>query len=152
MKTFVVAGTAHEANYWIIQDLGKRYPSNTSLSMSDYVYVSSPDSLRGIQDPHGVFVGNWLGRPDIFEIVQALMMASIHVNPALGRIYNQVKPKTRPTPKIQGAKTYTMILDEAAEMLSKSIDAEVMKQYYIDFNGGDITNRYNEVRKAIDSL
>lgn len=121
MKTFVVAGTAHEANYWIIQDLGKRYPSNTSLSMSDYVYVSSPDSLRGIQDPHGVFVGNWLGRPDIFEIVQALMMASIHVNPALGRIYNQVKPK------IQPAKTYTMILDEAAEMLSKSIDAEVLK-------------------------
>ena len=121
MKTFVVAGTAHEANYWITQDLGKRYPSNTSLSMSDYVYVSSPDSLRGIQDPHGVFVGNWLGRPDIFEIVQALMMASIHVNPALGRIYNQVKPK------IQPAKTYTMILDEAAEMLSKSIDAEVLK-------------------------
>ena len=121
MKTFVVAGTAHEANYWIIQDLGKRYPSNTSASMSDYVYVSSPDSLRGIQDPHGVFVGNWLGRPDIFEIVQALMMASVHVNPALGRIYNQVKPKVQP------AKTYTMILNEAASLLAREIDNEVLK-------------------------
>ncbi len=131
MKTFVVAGTAHEANYWIIQDLGKRYPSNTSLSMSDYVYVSSPDSLRGTRDPHGVFVGNWLGRPDIFEIVQALMMASVHVNPALGRIYNQVKPKTRPIPKQpplhKVAGGYAIAVQDAAELLAKEIDAEVLK-------------------------
>jgi len=127
MKTFVVAGTAHEANYWIIQDLGKRYPSNTSASMSDYVYVSSPDSLRGIRDPHGVFVGNWLGRPDIFEIVQALMMASVHVNPALGRIYTQVKPKTRPTSKLTGKQITAIYVDEAAALMAKEIDNEVLK-------------------------
>ena len=127
MKTFVVAGTAHEANYWIIQDLGKRYPSNTSLSMSDYVYVSNPDSLRGTRDPHGVFVGNWLGRPDIFEIVEALMMRSTHVNPALGRIWEQVKPKTRPTPKLTGKQITAIYVDEAADLLAREIDAEVLK-------------------------
>ncbi len=121
MKKFVIAGTSHEANYWIIQDLGKRYPSNTSASMSDYVFVSSPDILRGTRDPHGVFVGNWLGRPDIYEIVEALMMASIHVNPALSKIYNQVKPKKQ-------GRNYTQIfIDEAAELLAQEIDAEVLK-------------------------
>jgi hypothetical protein len=43
MKTLVIAGTEHEANYWIIQDLGKKYPSNTSLSMSDYSIVHNQD-------------------------------------------------------------------------------------------------------------
>jgi hypothetical protein len=89
-KIYVIAGTNHEANYWIINDLGKKYPSNTSLSMSDYVYVSNADVLRGIRDPHGVFIGNWLGRPDIKQIVEALMIASHHVNPALGKVYKSV--------------------------------------------------------------
>jgi hypothetical protein len=90
-KIYVIAGTYHEANYWIINDLGKKYPSNTSLSMSDYVYVSTADVLRGVRDPHGVFVGNWLGRPDIKKIVEALMIASHHVNPALGKIYKELR-------------------------------------------------------------
>ena len=96
-KIYVIAGTSHEANYLIIQDLGKKYPKNTSLSMSDYVYVSSPQTILGIQNPHGVFVGNWLGRPDIKEIVEVLMTASTHANPALGKIYKQLRVK--PTPK-----------------------------------------------------
>ena len=97
MKTFVVAGTAHEANYWIINDLGKKYPSNTSLTMSHYVYVSSPDSLRGVKNPHGVFVGNWKTRTDILEIVEALLLASTNVNSALGKIYRDL---TKSTPKV----------------------------------------------------
>lgn len=151
-RIFVIAGTAHEANYWIIQDLGKRYPSNTSASMSDYKYVSHADDVKGYTNPHGVFVGNWLGRPDIYEIVEALLMRSTHVNPALGKIWEQVKPKTRPIPKqpplhkVSGG--YAIAVQDAADLLAKEIDAEVMKQ----FNGGDITNRYNKVRKAMDSL
>lgn len=99
MKTYVIAGTYYEANYWIINDLGKKYPSNTSLSMSNYVYVSSPNIIRGIKDPHGVFVGNWLGRPDILEIVQTLIYASTTPNSALAKIHTQVRQATRPTPK-----------------------------------------------------
>ena len=97
MRTFVVAGTAHEANYWIINDLGKKYPSNTSLTMSHYVYVSSSDILRGVQNPHGVFVGNWKTRTDILEIVEALLLASTNVNSALGKIYRDL---TKSTPKV----------------------------------------------------
>jgi hypothetical protein len=100
-KIFVVAGTSHEANYWIINHLAKRYPSNTSASMSDYVYVSSPDTLKGVRDPHGVFVGNWRDRPDIYEIVQTLIWSSIHVNKKLHDIHNSLKPKVRPTPKLK---------------------------------------------------
>ena len=74
MKTLVIAGTEHEANYWIIQDLGKKYPSNTSLSMSDYSIVHNQDQLRGMRDPKGVFVGTWKQRKDIFEILNMLLV------------------------------------------------------------------------------
>jgi hypothetical protein len=74
MKTLVVAGTQQEANYWIRQDLGKKYPSMTSLSMSDYTIVHNADQLRGKRDPSGVFVGNWRNRKDIFEILNMLLV------------------------------------------------------------------------------
>jgi hypothetical protein len=70
MKTLVIAGTIHEANYWIIQD----YPFNTSLSMSDYSIVHNADQLRGMRDPKGVFVGTWKQRKDIFEILNMLLV------------------------------------------------------------------------------
>ena len=136
MKTFVIAGTYHEANYWIINDLGKKYPSNTSLTMSHYVYVSKADDLRGVRDPHGVFVGNWLGRPDILEIVEALMMASVHVNPALGKIYKDVKSKVRPTPKLTGSQITQVYIDEAAKLMAQEIDAEVLRNLARKINGG----------------
>jgi len=74
MKTLVIAGTQHEANYWIIQDLGKKYPFNLSLSMSDYIIVHSPDQLRGRRDPKGIFIGTWRNRKDIFEILNMLLV------------------------------------------------------------------------------
>jgi hypothetical protein len=142
MKTFVVAGTYHEANYWIINDLGKKYPTNTSLTMSHYVYVSKADDLRGVRDPHGVFVGNWLGRPDILEIVEALMMASVHVNPALGKIYKDVKSKVRPTPKLKpvsgGWINEQAAIDHAGMLMAQAIDAEVLRNLTRKINGGII--------------
>ena len=74
MKTLVVAGTQQEANYWIIQDLGKKYPSMTSLSMSDYIIVHNADQLRGMRDPKGIFIGTWRNRKDIFEILNMLLV------------------------------------------------------------------------------
>lgn len=75
MRTLVIAGTEHEANYWIIQDLGKKYPRNTSLSMSDYIIVHNQDQLRGmLVNPKGVFVGTWRERKDIFEILNTLLV------------------------------------------------------------------------------
>jgi hypothetical protein len=74
MKTLVIAGTQHEANYWIIQDLGKKYPSNTSLSMSDYIIGHNADQLRGWRNPNGIFIGTWRERKDIFEILNMLLV------------------------------------------------------------------------------
>lgn len=121
-KIFVIAGTREEANQWTKDNLTKRHNAGeTDISWSDYIYVASSDKLRGIQDPHGVFVGNWLGRPDILEIVQALLMCSIHVNPALGKIYKDLQPKVRPTPK-----TYNQAIQDAAQRMAEDIDKQVI--------------------------
>ena len=77
MKTLVIAGNAHEAKYWIINDLGKKYPTNNSLSMLDYIIVSNPDQLRGMRDPTGIFIGTWKQRPDIFELLNRLLVNMI---------------------------------------------------------------------------
>lgn len=123
-KIFVIAGTGEEARRWINSNIEKRAKSGeTTLSLSEYCYVATPDKLRGIRDPHGVFVGNWLGRPDILDIVETLMIQSIHVNPALGKIYKDLKPKVRPTPKI----TYNQAIEVASKELARAIDAEVLK-------------------------
>jgi len=73
MRTLVIAGTEHEANYWIIQDLVKKYPS-TSITKSDYTIVHNQDQLRGMRDPKGIFVGTWKQRKDIFEILNMLLV------------------------------------------------------------------------------
>ena len=131
-KTFVIAGTKEEAQRWIKQDLEKRYPNNTSLSLSNYVYVDGVDRIKGYSNPHGVFVGNWLGRPDIFEIVEALMLASVHVNPALGKIYDDLKPKVRPTPKLKpvngGWINTSIAVQIAAQELANEIDNHIVQE------------------------
>jgi len=131
-KIFVIAGTGEEARRWINSNIEKRAKSGeTTLSLSEYCYVATPDKLKGIRDPHGVFVGNWLGRPDILEIVEMLMMQSIHVNPALGKIYKDLLPKVRPTPKQpplhKVAGGYALAVEDAARLLAQEIDKEVIK-------------------------
>ena len=135
-KIFVIAGTYQEAQEWIRKNYQERVAiGDQQASARDYFYVSKAEDLRGAQNPHGVFVGNWLGRPDIFHIVEALMMRSTHVNKTLGKIYGDLKPLVRPTPKLK-------------PVSGGWINEELVKQ----FNGGDMTNRYKEVRKAMDTL
>lgn len=97
---FVIAGTYQEAQNWIKKDIERRAIMREVVSMNDYFHVNKATDLRGTKDPHGVFVGNWLGRPDIFEIVEELVSRTIHPNPVLGKIYKDLQPKVRPTPKL----------------------------------------------------
>lgn len=128
-KIFVIAGTYQEAKNWIAKNYQERAAiGDQQASTRDYLYVSKPEDLKGFCNPHGVFVGNWMGRPDIYEIVQGLMIASTHVNTALSKIYSQVKPKIRPTPKLGGLQISSVIVDEAASLLAREIDKEVLKQ------------------------
>ena len=138
-KIFVIAGTTQEARTWANGNFQKRAGNGErEASMNDYIYVSKPDDLRGHQDPHGVFVGNWLGRPDIFDIVEELLSRTIHVNPNLSRIYNDLKPKVRPTPKLTGSQMTQAYIDEASELMARDIDAEVIKNLAKRINGGII--------------
>jgi hypothetical protein len=107
MKIYVVAGTGEEARRWINSNIEKRAKSGeTTYSLSDYVYVSNADKLKGIRDPHGVFVGNWMSRADIYEIVQTLIWSSFHANQKLHDIHNSLKPQ------IRGKQANTIIIDE----------------------------------------
>lgn len=104
MKTFVIAGTHAEAKFWIKQDLDKRWDNGeTSLTLSHYWIVSNAVNLKGVSNPHGVFVGTWKNRTDILEIVKQLMISSHLGNTALKEIYESIKP----TPK--ASKPFVMI-------------------------------------------
>ena len=70
-----------------------------------------------------------MGRPDIFDIVEELLSRTIHVNPNLSRIYNDLKPKVRPTPKLTGSQITQAYIDEAAALMAQEIDNEVIKSF-----------------------
>ena len=142
-KIFVIAGTYQESKDWIAKNYQERVAmGDQQVSVQDYKYVSHADDVKGYTNPHGVFVGNWLGRPDICEIVEALLIRSTHVNPALGKIWEQVKPKVKPTPKLTkvagGWINEQAAIDHAGMLLAQAIDAEVMKQIHNKINGGVI--------------
>lgn len=147
-KTFVIAGTREEAQEWIKRDLAKRYPNNTSLTLSDYVYIDSVDRIRGISNPHGMFVGNWLGRPDILEIVEGLLSASTHPNKALGKIYGDLLPKVRPTPKrfVGKGLNQPQAIEQAANDLAKHIDQHLLEEFTRRINGGILSKSSQAIK------
>lgn len=128
---FVIAGTVQQANDWIQKDIKRREILREVISMNDYRIVHDSSSIRGYKDPHGVFVGTWRERVDIFHIVETLMMQSVYVNRALGKIYGDLKPKVKPTPKqpplhkVKGG--YALAVEDAANLLAKEIDNQVLK-------------------------
>jgi hypothetical protein len=129
-KIFVIAGTHQEAQLWIAKNYQERVAiGDQQASTRDYKYISHADDVKGYTNPHGVFVGNWLGRPDILEIVEALLQRSTHVNTALGKIYKDLKPKVRPTPKLTGSQITQIYIDEAAEIMAQHIDNEVLQSF-----------------------
>jgi hypothetical protein len=135
-KIYVIAGTASQATDWVKSNLQKRILNGeTPIGMSEYAYVTGVDTLRGIRDPHGVFVGAWRDRKDILEIVQTLIGSSIHVNKQLHQIHNSLKLKVRPTPKLK-VQGMSVIIDEAAALLAKEIDNEVLRTLTQKINGG----------------
>ena len=62
----VVAGTYQEF---------KNYTRQSQFS-SHARYVAHPDMVRGLRDPHGVFIGSFRQRKDIIQIVDNLIIAS----------------------------------------------------------------------------
>lgn len=76
-KTLVIAGNFRQyVDY-----------KNSKPNPEDYRYVSKPDTIRGIRDPHGVFIGTWRSREDIKEILQVLILSSRTPNKTLEELY-----------------------------------------------------------------
>lgn len=66
------------------------------IDTSSYVYVSGPDMLRGLRDPKGVFIGTWMDRPDIEDIVLNLRLAtstSTTFNTGVSQAYQQLRER-----------------------------------------------------------
>lgn len=88
MKTFVVAGNIQQANDWVKKDLEKRKNNGvTTLSWSDYCIVTDAKRIRGIDNPHGVFIGTWRERPDLRDIISILMVSTRGQNQAINGIW-----------------------------------------------------------------
>lgn len=122
-RVFVISG-----NHEQFADYVRDKPLNGNKK---YVYVADVIYLRGIVNPHGVFIGTWRNRADILEIIDQLRISSSNHNPVLDRLRNEVAWD----PKIKGKTITGVWLDEyddsvkhAAAMMAKEIDAEVLRQ------------------------
>lgn len=71
-KYFIVAGTQQEFRTWV-QLNRRRFAYN---NINDFIYVDRPMVFLGHADPHGFFVGTFRQRPDLFEIVQTIIINS----------------------------------------------------------------------------
>ena len=70
---FVIAGTRQEYNEFIQKKALELFnQGDTSVSLSQFVYVNDSTSLKGYSEPHGWFVGTWRDRSNIYEIVHEL--------------------------------------------------------------------------------
>jgi hypothetical protein len=73
-KIYVIAGNRDQAHQWMKENIQKRMASGeTTLSYSDYVLFTNVDSLRGVANPHGVFVGTWRERDDLDNVFMILL-------------------------------------------------------------------------------
>jgi hypothetical protein len=117
-KIFVIAGNREQANEWIKGNLTKRHNAGeTDISWSDYVIVSEVNKLRGIQDPHGVFVGTWKQRVDLLQIMNTLRLNSPN-NATVHTLYMKAWKHS----------TEEQIISKNAHDMAQDIDKQVIQQ------------------------
>lgn len=74
MKYFVIAENYNQALTWT-QLNKKRIYEQQGLQPGRMKYVQSVETLRGIREPKGIFIGTWYKRPDIESIITQLQIA-----------------------------------------------------------------------------
>ena len=126
MKKLVIAGSYEQAQLWIKNDLAKRNAAGEPISTmpkSDYMVVHNPDQIKGLRDPHGVFVGTWKNRADINDIVDALYARTMGKNHALDKVYHDLTRED-----FIGNTPDQVIMDELSKILKRDIDASVLER------------------------
>ena len=74
---FIICGTGQEFQDFIIRKAGEMWTSgDTSISMSNFVWVRSREQLMGIRNPHGWFYGTWYDLPDLQDIMTQLVLST----------------------------------------------------------------------------
>lgn len=119
MKIFVIAGTHDEFKYYVRDKVLDKH----------YVYVSSPDTLRGHQDVHGVFIGTWRERSDIVEILDAVITRTTNTD-VIKDLYKQVMPSPISVTykPYSPSRTVKELEDEIAEEISRILQKEINDQ------------------------
>jgi hypothetical protein len=77
-KLFIISGNYDQYKRWIWE---------RGVDKTDFVFVAAPDAFRGIENPGGRFIGTWYERPDAFDILVALRVASDKVNENLEKAF-----------------------------------------------------------------
>jgi hypothetical protein len=73
-KYYVIAGSHEEYKAFILRKaMEMTIDGNTSITLSHFVYVSGPETLRGLRNPRGFFVGTWRKRTDSKDILLQLI-------------------------------------------------------------------------------
>ncbi len=75
-KLFIVAGNKREYDFFIRRKADELAKTGYPISLSHFVYVSSPDTLLGRRDIHGWFYGSYRQRADIKDIVMRIRIAN----------------------------------------------------------------------------
>lgn len=117
-STFVIAGNLQQYNYYI---------SAKSFDKL-YVYVSSPETLRGHQDIHGVFIGTWRERKDIADILDTLITRTTNTD-VIKDLYEQITyGQPAATTTYNTRRTIKELEDEIAEEISRILQKEIDEQ------------------------
>ena len=87
-KYYVVAGNHDQYRDFIKKKAEELWADGVDVSLSRFVYAT-PDSIKGIHNPHGWFYGTWRNRKDIQQLV-AIMKISSDDNTKLEEIFKEV--------------------------------------------------------------
>ena len=74
-KTYVICGSRNEFEFYVRSKLNEIWSRNilSDMGMSDFVYVTHGDQLRGLRNVHGVLYGSWRQRGDIRFLLEVLI-------------------------------------------------------------------------------
>ena len=71
-RIFIVAGNYEQYKEWVRKNIDQFYAKDTSISLSNFVYVHSADTFRGHREVHGYYIGTYNDRPDIEQIRKSI--------------------------------------------------------------------------------
>ena len=93
-KYYVIAGSHEEYKAFILRKaMEMTIDGNTSISLSDFVYVSRPETIRGLRNARGFFFGTWRKRTDSKDILLQLIYQTDEGSTAervLSRLYKEI--------------------------------------------------------------